>query len=222
MIPRRRTAPPITAVVAFDQDEQRQRRRQHLVVVYDGRFSLADEVAAITGPLARRVADRPQPLAFRNYVAELADAVHEAASTVVTWAAESSARRVTEHLAGEPGKRSYAVRKIVDLAQRPALPELTDNALNTGQWSARLVAMVEPTSVQLADLLARAFPPQDDRLRGQVSRSERVEKLLRETVDQAALSLGRRLDWAESQPAPRPAASADAIAELAELGVVLP
>ncbi len=221
MIPRRRTA-PITAVVAFDQDEQRHRRRSRLPVAYDGRFSLADEVAAITGPLARRVADRPQPLAFRHYVGELADAVHEAASTAVVWAAEESARKVTQHLAGDPGKRSYAIRKIVDLAQRPTLPELTDNALNTGRWSAALVSMVEPTSAQLSDLLGRAFPPKDDRLRGQVSRSERVEELLRETVDRAALSLGRRLDWAESQPTPRQSSPADAIAELAELGVVLP
>lgn len=221
MIPRRRPT-PITAVVAFSQDEQRSRRRQHLVLAYDGRFDLAAEVAAITAPLARRVADRPDPLVFRRWVVELADAVHEAASTVVSWGAEINARRVTEHLAGEPGKRTYAIRKIVDLAQRPALPDLTDTALTTGRWSAGLVTMVEPVSVQLSDLLARAFPPNDDRLRGTVSRSELVVELLRETIDRAAMSLTRRLDWAESQPTPKRSAPADAIAELADLGVVIP
>jgi hypothetical protein len=221
MIPRRRPT-PITSVVKFGQDEKRQRRRQHLVVAYDGAFSLADEVAAITGPLARRVTDRPDPLVFRRWVIEFADAVHEAASTVVSWVAEIDARRVTEHLAAEPGKRTYAIRKIVDLAQRPALPELSDTALTTGRWPAGLVTMVEPVSVQLSDLLARAFPPNDDRLRGTVSRSELVVELLRETIDRAALALNRRLDWAESQPAPRRSAPADAIAELADLGVVIP
>lgn len=217
MIPRRRT--PITAVVKFTQDEKRQRRRQHLAVALDGEFSLAAEVAAITGPLARRIADRPEPLAFRHYVAELADAVHEATSTVVSWTAEVNAKKVTEHL--EPAKRAYAIRKIVDLAQRPKLPALTDNALTTGAWSAALVRMAEPTSAQLSDLLGRAFPPGDDRLRGTVSRSEHVVTLLRETLDRAALSLNRRLDWAESQPVPRRSADVDALAELREMGVVL-
>ena len=207
----RRRPTPITAVVAFDQDEQRRRRRQHLGVAYDGRFDFAAEVAAITGPLARRVADRPEPLVFRHFVTELADAVHEATSTIVGWVAEVDARRVTEHLAAEPAKRAYAVRMIVDLAQRPTLPALTDTALNSGRWSAALVTMVEPTSGQLSDLLARAFPPNDDRLRGTVSRSEHLVALLRETVDRAALSLGRRLDWAESQPAPRRSATSDRV-----------
>lgn len=219
---RRRIPEPVTALVAFDQDEQRRRRRQHLGVVLRGEFSLAAEVAAITGPLARRVANRPEPLAFRPYVTELADAVHEAVSTVVGWLAELDARRVTEHLADDPAKRAYAVRKIVDLAQRPMLPEVTDAGLNSGGWSAALVTMAEPVSAQLSDLLGRAIPPGDDRLRGHSSRSEQVVTLLRETIDRAALALGRRLDWAESQPAPRRSADpADVVAELRELGVNL-
>lgn len=222
MIPRRRRPTPITAVVRFDQDEQRRRRRQHLGVVYAGEFDLTAEVAAICGPLARRVAHRPEPLAFRHYVAELTDAVHAATGTIVGWLAELDARRATEHLAAEPGKRAHAVRRYVDLAQRPTPPTLTDNALATGSWSAALATMTAPVGVQLADLLARAFPPGDDRLRGTVSRSDHLVTLLRETVDRAALSLARRLDWAESQPAPRPAAAADPAAELRELGVVIP
>jgi hypothetical protein len=63
-------------------------------------------------------------------VRELADAAHELVSTVVGWLAgwlaETDALAKTKHLAGEPGKRTYAMTTLIDLAQRPALPEITD------------------------------------------------------------------------------------------------
>jgi hypothetical protein len=43
------------------QDRQRTRRRQRPPLTYDGRFDLVAEVAAICGPVAKRVAADPRP-----------------------------------------------------------------------------------------------------------------------------------------------------------------
>lgn len=83
---------------------------------------------------------------------------------------------------------------------------------------AALVEMVAPVDSPLADLLAHAFPPGAPALRGQLSRSEKLDALLRETVDRAALSLERALDRAE-KPTPAPTARPDPRAELAALGI---
>ncbi|MDC8992420.1 hypothetical protein PR371_00305 [Mycobacterium marinum] len=134
------------------------------------------------------------------------------------WVAERDARRRTEHLADNEGKRRYAVTTLIDLAPRPALPEITDEMISDGSWVTALVEMMTPVDHPLADLLARAFPPGAPPLRGQLSRSERLDRLLRETVDRAALSLERALDTAAKQT-PAPAAKPDARAALAALGI---
>lgn len=210
-----------------DQTEQRRRRRAQLPpLAYDGAFDLAAEVAAITEPLAARVADAAQPLAFRPHVTELADAVHELVSTVAGWLAEPEAQRKTAHLAGDPSSRRKAVRTLCDLAQRPALPEITDGMLTSGSWAALLVSMAGPSVDPLAELLSRAWPPDHEALRGRPSRSERLNELLRNMIDRAALALQRRLDWVESAP-PAPARPTEtdrteqARAELAAMGVQL-
>lgn len=206
-----------------DQTEQRRRRRAQLPLAYDGAFDLAAEVAAITEPLAARVADAAQPLAFRPHVIELADAVHELVSTVVGWLAETDARRKTAHLPNDADRRK-AMRTICDLAQRPALPEITDGMLTSGSWAALLVSMAAPSAEPLAALLARSWPPDHEALRGRPSRSERLNDLLRTTIDRAALTLQRRLGRAESAPpAPLRPTEVDrteqARAELAAMGV---
>lgn len=165
------------------------------------------------------------PLLFRPHVTELADAAHELVPTEVGWLAESDALAKTKHLAGEPGKRTYAVRRLCDLAQRPALLEITDAALADGSW-ALLVSMVAPSAEPLAALLSWSWPPDHEALRGRPSRSERLTELLRKTIDAAALALERRLDWSESAPPERlrpteAARTEQARAELAQLGVEL-
>ncbi|MCV7377941.1 hypothetical protein BST11_21015 [Mycobacterium alsense] len=209
-----------------DQTEQRRHRRASMAVAYDGAFDLAVELDAIVEPLAARVAALPQPFLFRSRVTELADAAHELVSTVVGWCAETDALAKTKHLAAEPGKRTYAVRRLCDLAQRPALPEITDAALADGSWAAQLITMATPSARPLADLLSRSWPPNHEVLRGKRSRSERLTELLRNTVDRAALVLERRLDWAESAPPARlrpteADRAAQARAELAAMGVEL-
>lgn len=209
-----------------DPTEQRRRRRAQLPLAYDGAFDLAAEVAAITEPLAARVADAAQPLAFRPHVIELADATHELVSTVVGWLAETDALARTRHLAAEPGSRRKAVRTLCDLAQRPALPEITDGMLTSGSWAALLTSMAGPSVGPLAALLARSWPPDHEALRGRPSRSERLNELVRNTIDRAALALERRLDWAESAPPARlrpteAERTEQARAELAAMGVVL-
>ncbi len=158
----------------YSQAELRERRRTHLSHVYGASFSLSAEVEAITEPLARRVAALPNPAALADKVDLVAAAAHEVAHVAIGL------------LAG----------READLAQRPPLPEITDDDLKSGRWAAALVALVEPYSARLGALLGRAFPPNSPELRGHPSASERLEAALR-TLDRAALDLGRLLDRAE-------------------------
>lgn len=134
--------------------------------------------------------------------------------------AERDARRRTEHLADDEGKRRYAITTLVDLASRPALPDITDEMISDGSWVSALTEMVESIDAALSDLLAKAFPPGAPALRGQPSRSDRLERLLRETVDRAALTLERALDATAEMSSTAPTAPvADPRAELAALGI---
>jgi hypothetical protein len=158
---------------------------------------------------------------MRRLVLDYADAAHELVSTMTGWLAEVDAQAKTAHLAADPGKRAYATRTLVDLAPRPAAVEITDDMVADGSWAAALVALADGLDAALADLLARSWPPNANELRGQLSRSERLDRLLRETVDRAALALDRGIDRAEAQPTPAPAVPADLRAELESLGVSL-
>ncbi|WP_343709366.1 hypothetical protein [Mycobacterium sp.] len=51
-----------------------------------------------------------------------------------------------------------------------------------GSWVAVLTEIVEPVDAALRDPLAKSFPPNANELRGQLSRSEYLDRLLRETV----------------------------------------
>ena len=200
------------------QAEIRRRRRAHMPTVNDGDWSLRREIAEVARPLAARAAARPNPLQLRRQVLAYADAAHELAGTVTGWLAERDAHAKTAHLADDEGKRRYAMTTLVDLAPRPALPEITDAMITDGSWAVALIEMVEPIDAALSDLLAQAFPPGAPALRGQPSRSDRLDGLLRETVDRAALSLERALAAAETQTA-APTAEPDPRAELAALGI---
>ena len=104
----------------MDQADIRRRRRAHMPVVNDGSWSLRREVADVAGPLAARIAARPNPLQLRRQVLAYADAAHEVAGTVTGWVAERDARTKTAHLADDEGKRRYAMTTLIDLAPRPA------------------------------------------------------------------------------------------------------
>lgn len=205
----------------YSQAENRQRRRSGKLTRNTGDFSAVREIADTAGPLAARVTYLATPLRVRRLVLDYADAAHEFVSTVTGWLAEVDARRRTEHLAADPGKRHYAVTTLVDLAPRPSLPEITEASILDGSWAAAVTAMADTVDAPLAALLAKAYPPNANELRGQPSRSERLDRLMRETVDRAALALDRALHTAESQPAPTPSAptTADPRAELAALGI---
>ena len=117
----------------------------------------------------------------------------------------------------------FAIRKLCHLAERPTLPEISDDMLVSGEWAATLVNLVSPYADELADLLGAAWPPGHDALRGQRSASERVEAALR-GIDTADLSLQRVLDRAERSLAerrrqPTGPTEADKTGELAELGI---
>lgn len=203
-------------VPTFSQQEGRERRRKRLITERVKDFTPSREVFEVADPLAQRIAALaalPTPpsvpsiaLRFRRPVSDFADACHEFISGVIRWAAEDDARDRTRHLADEPGKRKYAMTTFCDLAQRPALPEITDTMVRDGPWAAAL-----------AEMAATA-----DGLRAATTYSDRLERLLRDTVDRAALDLGRKVDWAESQPPTPPPARTDPRAELTALGIETP
>ena len=240
LIRRRPAADPPTPL--HTQEQLRARRRAGLSVVYDGTFSLAEEVAAICLPLARRstrIDHDPGDLTrgpakmFRLHVDALVDAVHGEliAGGVVTWLAEQDAlehlRRTAPHL--DSATRKRAVCALVDLRPRPPEPDTTPESVASGRWATELVDIATPHSDPLADLLTRSLRPGDPTLRALTSRSERLCDLLRE-VDTAAVDFDRRIERAENNTAQRrlmaqttsQRRSDAARAELSTLGVPLP
>lgn len=221
---RRRRVPPAIPEPVFDQAELRVRRRGRQRVAYTSDFSLSREIDDVCSPPAARIAELPNPRGALVWVSDLAEATHEAVSVIVGWLAEVDAKRKTEHLAAEPARRRNAITRLVDLTPRPPLPEISEDDLRTGAWVAVLTALVQPYTAPLAELLARAHPPDAEALRGTPSRSQRLERLLAETVDRRALSLERFIDRAAATRRHRPADPAEAKRdqarrELAELGV---
>lgn len=179
-----------------DQREQRDRRRRGASVVFGRAFSLAAEIAEQLADLERDIAVLPQPLAMRDDVREIADAVHEVLSTVVGLVAES--RQL------DRGARQRTARAVADLAQRPKEPAITDGQIGQGRWAATLIEFVEPFSDDLSALLGRALPPESTALRGALSVSERLERAL-VVFDQAVADAQRHLvRVAEYQALPSP------------------
>lgn len=196
----------------YTQADLRERRRTGLLHSYGERWSLTAEVAAICDPLAQRVAAAPRPAGYWRSVDDVALAVHGLVHAVVGLLAEADAQRRTRHLGVDVRGRS--IRALVDLAERPKLPEIGDDALTAGTWSATLILLAEPYSAELADLLGRALT---------TVVSDRLRAALRD-VDLAALELERRLDRDEHARAAKPTktiptATDQARAELAALGI---
>lgn len=188
------------------QAELRGRRRGALRVAYAGEFVLSEEIAAICGPPAARIAglsdvhdERGLGMMFSATVSDLLDAVHgELITGVVGWLAELDARERVQrdgaHL--DTAERKQAVRHLMDIAPRPAEPIIEPADLVSGRWVDALIALAAPFDHRLADLLGRAHPPGHPELRGLDSRSDKLVELLRE-VDQAARQLELRIERAE-------------------------
>jgi hypothetical protein len=173
-----------------DQTKQRARRREQREVVYCGDFDLLAEVHDIITPLARRVSAGPNPAAFRPGIDEMTAAVHALVTEVARLVALADARRAAAHLHIE--HRGRAVKMLLDLAERPVRPEITD--ISHRRWATVLFDHVAPHSGPLADLLSRAVPP--GTRRGLKSVSEYLVDALR-VVDQAAINLEHSLSRAE-------------------------
>jgi hypothetical protein len=181
----------------------RTRRRQRLITARVQGFSPSGEIADAAGPLAARIAALDAPLRLRRWVLGYADAGHEFVSALIGWQAEADGRAKTTHLANEPGKRQYATTLIKDLAQRPPEPVISDQMIVDGSWPALLTEMAAAA----------------DGLRVATTYSDRLETLLRDTIDRAALDLDRKIAWAESNPLPDPSKPLDPRAALAALGI---
>ncbi|TSD98880.1 hypothetical protein FOV72_03755 [Gordonia rubripertincta] len=189
----RRNPRPATPPPTYSQAELRDRRRKHLPVTYDGRFDLTEEIRAIVGPLADRVATDPHPLAFAVQVDDVVVAVAGSVRTLAVLLAEREARRRTASV--PVSHRGAAVRALVALADKPADPEITDDDIHSGRWAAILTEHAATYSTDLADYLAHAIPP--GQTRGLLSISEQTEGALRE-IDTAAVNLARRLAYVEN------------------------
>lgn len=202
----------------FSQTDWRPRRLQALITRHIEDFSASREIADIAEPLAARVTALPSPLRFRRLIGRYAEAVHEFVGTVTGWVGSSDdAESRTAHLVNEPGKRQRAMTLLADLAQRPEMPEISDEMVLGGAWVEVLTAMAEPVDAPLNDLLMRAYPPGSPELCGQRSHLERLEHLLYETVDLAAVAIERNLRKVESEPPPAPLAVSDDEQKRAEL-----
>jgi len=148
----------------------------------------------VCSPLAVRAARLPNGAA-RHRVTELIEACHEAVTVVGTWIAADAHERA-ERVA-DPDRRRLAMRET-ELSAGPSAPTLTENALHDATWPAALAELARPYSAGLSALLGAALPPGHNDLRGQPSRSEKLEKLLRETIDPAARELDRYLTHRET------------------------
>ncbi|MCZ4652899.1 hypothetical protein [Gordonia amicalis] len=189
----RRKPRPATPPPTYSQAELRERRRKHLPVTYDGRFDLTEEIRAIVGPLADRIATDPHPLTFAVQVDDVVVAVAGSVRTLAVLLAEREARRRCQNV--PIGNRGQAVRALVALADKPADPEITDDDIRSGRWAAILTEHAATYSADLADYLAHAIPP--GQTRGLLSVSEHTEDALRE-IDTAATNLARRLSYVEN------------------------
>lgn len=196
----------------YTQDEQRQRRRQHLENHLLEEFDLVAEFSAILDPLAQRLTAEPIPAAHREYVETLLNAADECLNAIRDLILDAEAQRKLATI--DLDHRGRARTLLSQASGRHRLPEITDGQLVTGEWAAAITACSMTYSGGVSSLLARAA----DR-----TISERVETALR-LLDRGALSLARRIDRAEfhRREFRRPAVpDLDARAELAKLGVTL-
>ncbi|UGQ43400.1 hypothetical protein [Rhodococcus aetherivorans] len=220
--PRRRIFESVRSAepAAFTQDEQRERRRQHLAIVYTGTFDLTAEIEAVLAPLARR----PEVASYPHIVRELTVSVHELVLDLGKLLVERDARRRTAAL--EAGTQGRMTDLIVAAWERPECPTIDRDALVSGAWSSVLVEHVRPLTEPVKDYLAHAHPP--GATGNKASVSERVEAALR-TVDRAVRETERRLDHRETSRTEAPqlspelrrlGASAAELRQLADLGVL--
>jgi hypothetical protein len=182
------------------------------------------EIFELCTPPAERVAAEPNPTAHRAGVDDLADSVHALVVLAAGLLAEADARRAAAHLPVD--KRGRAVRALLDLAEHPTAPELTDAMLASGAWVTALTDLAGPHSGRLSDLLAVA--PKPGTMRGLLSVSERVINALH-TADLAVAELEHRLGKAalyrktlrRNTSDDRTRKTEQARAELAKMGVQL-
>lgn len=191
--PAHRAAQRPRPLPVYTQAQTRDRRRAGLLHTYSGRWSLTAEVAAICDPLAELVATAPRPAAYWRPVDDLAVAVHGLVHAAVGLLVRADAERRTAHLGVDDRGRS--IRALVDLAERPRLPEIGDETLAAGTWGATLTALAEPYTDGLSGLLGRALTSVV---------SDRLLVALRD-VDRAAMVLERRLDRDEQTSAAKTA-----------------
>ncbi|NKY50173.1 hypothetical protein [Nocardia vermiculata] len=112
----------------YDQSTARDRRRQHLAVVYTESFSLPDEVAAVLGDIPDRIDTDPRPARW----------------TVAVGAAFASMAQALTKIAKAVG------------APRPAWPDvLPAEAVADGTWVSVLVSAADALDGPLRAALAR-------------------------------------------------------------------
>lgn len=157
---------------ADDQTTQRDRRRRGLVVEYGPAFVLSDELAAVLGEPARRIAADPRPA---RWVARIARAV------APTGADDTVSTSVADAVA--------AIARAVGSAV-PALPEPTAETAADGSWSAGVAlacrTLDEPLSAALRRGVVVAGEPLRDHLAERLRDIDRATRALSGALDRTA------------------------------------
>jgi hypothetical protein len=172
------------------QAELRRLRRGRLLHTYPATFDIALEVEQVCSSLAARVMLRPNPSHYFDEVDGLADSVYFASTRLATMIARAHAAPHINRLPVDI--RGPEMKRILAAQPRPPRPSIDEKALQTGSWLSTLIELVSPLAGPLGRLLgapARSAP----------SASQRLEDLLR-GIDDAALSLARKLKAAECRP----------------------
>lgn len=112
---------------ADDQTTQRERRRKHLVVEYDERFTLSHEVAAILGDLPAKIMTDHRPTRWFTHVRQTVAPMME------------------------------ALAAIANAVRRPATVsvELTAESITSGSWAVTLVDIARELDAPLSAVLAQ-------------------------------------------------------------------
>lgn len=198
----------------FDQATKRERRRRWLSVTLDGEFRLDDEVAAICGPVAGRIANQANAHGYVRYVEAVAEQVGALCGTATGLTADAKLR-------GLDGADRTRARDALRTVTRASVPPVTADMLADGSWIEPLVALARRDT----DALARLLGHQKRDMRGGESASDTLIAALR-GLDRAVLDTHRRIDSAEFWRQQRTTATTPRVADaqmardvLTELGI---
>lgn len=184
--PRYRAEPQLHNHRADSLEVQRNRRRAHLAVELDERFTLSAEVAAIFGDVAARLSAVPDPGRWVGRLDRVLRA--DAVAQQQDWQAANTALK--------------AISKLVHMPA-PEVPRFEAEAIVSGSWLAALVEGCRPLDEPLSAHLVRETQHREqtrDARKIEPEPSPILDHL--RILDRAAAELGRELARLSAPAAP--------------------